>query len=61
MDTAMFIRLVPMPRSAAITGEMFSVVCAKSQNASTPKMIPNRSRSFPLNPSLLFIRSPLSA
>src|SRR5688500_8167331 len=47
IDTAMFITLVSMPRSSAITGEMFSVVCANSQNARTPKMMPNRTRSFP--------------
>jgi hypothetical protein len=29
--------------------EMFSVVWANSQNASTPKMMPNRTRSFPTN------------
>jgi len=50
----MFITLDSIPRSSAITGEMFSVVCANSQNASTPKMMPNRTRSFPTNraPSL---------
>ena len=49
IDTAMFIRFVSIPRSRAITGEMFRVVCANSQNASTPKMMPNRTRSFPTN------------
>ena len=41
--------LVSIPRSSAITGEMFSVVWANSQNARTPKMMPNRTRSFPTN------------
>ena len=49
IDTAMFITLVSIPRSSAITGAMFSVVWANSQNARTPKMMPNRTRSFPTN------------
>ena len=55
IDTAMFITVVSIPRSSAITGEMFSIVCANSQNASTPKMMPNKTRSFPTN------RAPLTA
>ena len=47
IDTAMFITLVVTPRSALIAGEMLSVVCAKSQNARTPKMMPKRSLSLP--------------
>jgi len=36
-----------MPRLAAMIGAMFNVVCAKSQKASTPRIIPNRSRFVP--------------
>jgi hypothetical protein len=47
MDTAMFITLVSTPRSVAMVGAIFSVVWAKSQKASTPRIMPNRSRSVP--------------
>jgi hypothetical protein len=47
IDTAIFITLVVTARSAAIAGAMFRVVCAKSQKASTPRMIPNRTLSSP--------------
>jgi hypothetical protein len=50
IDTAMFIRLMPIPRSFAIAGEMFSVVWANSQKANTPKMMPNSTRSLPTKP-----------
>lgn len=52
MDTAMFMTLVPTPRSSAMTGAMFSVVWAKSQNASTPRIMPKRILSLPWNRSL---------
>jgi hypothetical protein len=47
IDTAMFITLMSMPRSVAMVEAMFSVVWAKSQKATTPRIIPMRSRSFP--------------
>jgi hypothetical protein len=47
IETAMFMTFVATSRSAAIVGAMFNVVCANSQKPSTPKMIPNRSRSSP--------------
>src|SRR5437868_3812770 len=47
MDTAMFITLIGIPRSVAIVDAIFSVVWANSQNARTPRMMPNRSRSLP--------------
>ena len=47
IDTAMFITLVSIPRSAAMVGAMFSVVWANSQKASTPRIMPKRSRSLP--------------
>jgi hypothetical protein len=47
MDTAMFITFVETSRSAAIAGAMFRVVCANSQKARTPRMMPNRSVSSP--------------
>ena len=47
IETAMFMTVVSTPRSSAITGEIFSVVCANSQKASTPKMMPKRTRSLP--------------
>ncbi len=56
IETAMFMTLVSTPRSSAMTGEMFSVVCAKSQKPRTPKMIPNRTLSFPTNCSLRELR-----
>ena len=51
--TAMFIRPAPSPRSFCMSGAMFSVVWAKSQKASTPRIIPSRSLSFPWNPLCL--------
>jgi hypothetical protein len=48
MDTAMFITLVGTPRSADIAGEMLSTVCANSQKASTPRIMPNSRRSLPV-------------
>src|SRR5947209_934629 len=53
IDTAMFITLIWTPRSAAMVGAMFSVVWAKSQKASTPRMMPKRSRSLPTH--LVFV------
>ena len=50
MATAIFIRLASSPRSLCISGAMFSVVWANSQNVSTPKIIPKSNLSFPLNP-----------
>ena len=47
MDTAMFMTLVVTTRSAAMAGAMLSVVCAKSQKARTPKMMPKSSLSSP--------------
>ena len=47
IDTAMFMTLVEMLRSAAIAGAMLRVVWANSQNARTPRMIPKRSLSSP--------------
>lgn len=47
IDTAMFMNDCSSCRSAAMVGAMFSVVWANSQNASTPRMIPNSNRSLP--------------
>ena len=47
MATAMFIMLASRPRSFCIAGAMFRVVCAKSQNVMTPRMIPYSSLSLP--------------
>src|SRR6186997_3151289 len=47
IDTAVFMTLVATPRSAAIAGAIFRVVCANSQKASTPRMMPKRSLSSP--------------
>ena len=47
MDTAMFMTLVATPRSLAIAGAILRVVCANSQKARTPKMMPKRSLSSP--------------
>lgn len=55
METAIFMMLVSTPRSSAMTGAMFSVVWAKSQNASTPNMMPNKTLSFPTNSLLLTV------
>ena len=48
MATATFIMLASMPRSRLMSGAMLSVVWANSQNATTPMMMPNSSRSLPL-------------
>ena len=40
MATAMFIMLASRPRSFCMAGAMFRVVCAKSQNVMTPRMMP---------------------
>ena len=47
IETAMFMTLCSSPRSAAIVGEILRVVWANSQKASTPRMVPKRSLSFP--------------
>ena len=47
IDTAMFMTLVGTSRSAAIAGAMLRVVCANSQKASTPRMMPTSSLSSP--------------
>ena len=38
--SAMFIMLASRPRSFCMAGAMFRVVCAKSQNVMTPRMMP---------------------
>lgn len=48
IDTAIFIMLVSTPSSSAMTGAIFNVVWANSQNANTPKIIPKSRRSLPL-------------
>ena len=48
IDTAMFIIAVSIRRSFTMSTLMFNVVCANSQNAKTPRIMPNRSLSLPL-------------
>jgi hypothetical protein len=47
IETAMFMTLIVMLRSAAIDGAMLRVVWEKSQKASTPRMMPRSSLSSP--------------
>jgi hypothetical protein len=48
IETAMFINDVSIRRSLAMSTLMFNMVCANSQKANTPRMIPNNNLSFPL-------------
>lgn len=47
MATAMFIVVGARPSSSPMSGAMLSVVWANSQNVSTPRTMPNSTRSLP--------------